>query len=243
MNILCLLVVCALLGQVLGFAPFAPNRARSQTALGAEKPSVTIFGHPGTRSPLVNWACLELGVDFTMGDLSKNPHPFGQIPCVTDSDGVLLFESGAILQYLNFEYANLSKAQRAAVISWITWANASLDPICFLETPDGKVYDTGLRKKNKRIDRLESILEKQEYLVEDIGFSLADVAVGSYLLYVVQFFPDCGSIIGTLYPNVAAYMLRVARRDAYGKAFSDRVQQFVVKSLAEGPSKKLFGVF
>jgi glutathione S-transferase len=178
-----------------------------------------------------------------MGDLSKNPHPFGQLPCVTDSDGVLLFESGAILQYLNFEYAKLPKAQLAAVISWITWANASLDPICFLETPEGKVYDTGLRKKNKRIDRLETILEKQDYLVKDVGFSLADVAVGAYLLYVVQFFPDCGSTIPSLYPNVASYMLRLARRDAYGKAFSDRTQQFVLQNLSEGPSKKLFGVF
>jgi hypothetical protein len=26
------------------------------------------------------------------------------------------------------------------VTSWISWANASLDPICFLETPDGKVW-------------------------------------------------------------------------------------------------------
>lgn len=81
----------------------------------------------------MNWACHELGVTFAMGDLSQNPHPFGQLPCLTASDGALLFESGAILQYLNFEYASekLTSAQQAAVISFITWANASLDPICF----------------------------------------------------------------------------------------------------------------
>lgn len=118
-----------------------------------------------------------------MGDLTNNPHPFGQIPCLTDAEGALLFESGAILQYLNFEYAKqLTKSQRAAVISWITWANASLDPICFLETPDGKVYDTRLKQPNKRVNVLEKTLGKQEYLVEDTGFSLADVAVSSYLL-------------------------------------------------------------
>ena len=156
---------------------------QSSTALFAEKPSLTLYGHPGTRSPLVNWACHELGVEFQMGDLSSNPHPFGQIPCLTDSNGALLFESGAILQYLNFEYATLSKAQLASVVSWITWANASLDPICFLETPDGKVYDTGLKQpNNKRINVLENILGKQEYLVKDVGFSVADVAVASYLL-------------------------------------------------------------
>lgn len=187
-----LLNILALGRQVAAFSvqPLALGVARSRkaaggrssTALSAEAPSLTLYGHPGTRSPLVNWACHELGVDFEMGDLSKNPHPFGQIPCMTDSNGALLFESGAILQYLNFEYAKLSKAQLAAVISWITWANASLDPICFLETPDGKVYDTGLKKPNKRINVLENILGKQEYLVKDAGFSLADVAVASYLL-------------------------------------------------------------
>ena len=182
----------AYLGSVVAFSaqPLSLGALRgesaatqSSTALFAEKPSLTLYGHPGTRSPLVNWACHELGVEFQMGDLSSNPHPFGQIPCLTDSNGALLFESGAILQYLNFEYATLSKAELASVVSWITWANASLDPICFLETPDGKVYDTGLKQpNNKRINVLENILGKQEYLVKDVGFSVADVAVASYLL-------------------------------------------------------------
>ncbi len=79
-----------------------------------------------------------------MGDLGKNPHPFGQIPCLTNDDtGATLFESGAILLYLH-SLANsqqtLTEAQKAAILSWVTWANASLDPVCFLETPDGKVY-------------------------------------------------------------------------------------------------------
>jgi hypothetical protein len=60
--------------------------------------SLTIYGHPGSRSPLVNWACLELAVPFEMGDLDENPHPFGQMPCLTDGEAVI-FESGAILQY------------------------------------------------------------------------------------------------------------------------------------------------
>lgn len=179
-----LISVGAVLSPVVAFVPATlSHTTRFATNLAAERQSsVTIYGHPGTRSPLVNWACLELGVDFTMGDLSKNPHPFGQLPCVTDLNGVVLFESGAILQYLNFEHAKLTKAQQASVISWITWANASLDPICFLETPDGKVYDTGLKTRNKRIDRLEAILAKQDFLVDDAGFTLADVAVSSYLL-------------------------------------------------------------
>jgi glutathione S-transferase len=60
---------------------------------------------------------------------------------LTDDNDVLVFESGAILQYIYLKSAadKDSARRRAGIISWIQWANASLDPICFLETPDGKV--------------------------------------------------------------------------------------------------------
>ena len=37
-------------------------------------------------------------------------------------------------------------------------------------------YDTGLKSPNKRIDVLDDLLSKQDYLVEG-GFSLADVGM------------------------------------------------------------------
>lgn len=191
---------------------------------------ITLYGSQGSRSPLVNWGAYEVGAEVTMGDLSKNPHPFGQIPCLTDDDDVLVFESGAILQYI---YSNSnavtsdSASRKAAITSWISWANASLDPICFLETPDGKVYDTGLKKPNRRIDALDQILSSQEYLLSS-GFSLADVAVASYLLYVPQFF---GSIDLSRWPNVVGYMKRCAERPKYGEAFGEQVQQNLVTAL------------
>lgn len=104
--------------------------------------ALTLYGSQGSRSPLVNWAANELNLSVEAGDLSENPHPFNQMPCLTDENDVTVFESGAILNYLQ------SKAEKkgmhgdkkmAAVASWIAWANASLDPICFLETPEGKV--------------------------------------------------------------------------------------------------------
>jgi len=163
---------------------------------------------------------------------------------LTDDDGVLVFESGAILQYIYLKTdANKDSAsRRARIISWIQWANASLDPICFLETPEGKVYDTGLRKPNKRIDVLDQMLSQQDYLVEG-GFSTADVAVASYLLYVPQFFRD---IDLSRWPNVVSYMKRCAERPAYGKAFGSNVQGYLISSLdAMGgqQDKKLFGIF
>lgn len=208
--------------------------------------TVTLYGHPGTRSPLINWACHELGVDFSMGDLSQNPHPFGQIPCLTDDKDVVVFESGAILQYLYQTYGAAamtnSKAASAAVTSWIVWANASLDPICFLETPQGKVYDTGLRQQNRRINQLEAILRQNQQkshnsticLIPELDFCTADVAVASYLLYVLQFFPNVlPAMLTNEWTTIVEYMQASVQRPAYAQAFGPAVQAALLEQLQQ----------
>lgn len=235
--------------SLVGKSSFVPSQqhqnARPFSAAAAPlSMGLTLYGHPGTRSPLVNWACHELKADFEMGDLSRNPHPFGQIPCMSDDKDVLVFESGAILQYLNTNYSpeSLTKQQLAAITSWITWANASLDPICFLETPEGKVYDTGLRNANKRMDRLNEILQEQKWLVDDAGFTIADVAVASYLLYVLQFFPD----VQLRWPAVVKYMKASAERETYVAAFGKDTQAALLDRLSKQKGDfgdKLFGMF
>lgn len=225
-------------GSTTAFHPTVIKTSRVSSALDAA--AATLYGHQGTRSPLVNWGADEVGFDLVMGDLSKNPHPFGQLPCLTDDEGVLVFESGAILQYIHSQTnGKMSKADAAAVTSWITWANASLDPICFLETPDGKVYDTGLKKPNKRLSQLDQMLSKRKYLLGET-FSLADVAVASYLLYVLQFFPGVDL---SPWPNMKRYMKDCASRDSYAKAFGERVQGMLMEQLNQDSQKKLFGMF
>jgi glutathione S-transferase len=105
-------------------------------------------------------------------------------------------------------------------------------------------YDTGLRNANRRIDRLDKLLSKSEYLVG--SFSLADVAVASYLLYVIQFFPDVD--LYSKWPSVVRYMKDCAGREHYAKAFGDNVQGFCLQRLGDmesgsGKEKKLFGMF
>jgi len=210
---------------------------------------LTLYGSSGSRSPLIDWAAYELDVHFERGDLSKNPHPFGQIPCLVDDEDVTVFESGAILLYLfdkSQAKANMSSNKKAAIMSWITWANASLDPICFIETPEGKVYDTGLHKPNKRIDQLNEMLSTQKYLIDDDEFTVADVAVGSYLLFVIQFFKEV-NLLATRWPNVLRYMKDCAGREYYGKAFGSNVQKFCVDTCEDmsdrSKTKKFFDMF
>ena len=105
-------------------------------------------------------------------------------------------------------------------------------------------YDTGLKKPNRRIDVLEKLLGEQDFLVKDDGFSLADVAVASYLLYVIQFFPDVN--FADRWPNIVRYMKECANRDAYAQAFGSNVQSYLIRTLdAMGgkQEKKLFGMF
>jgi glutathione S-transferase len=186
-----------------------------------------------------------------MGNLAQNPHPFGQIPCLVDNsheDKVVVFESGAILLYINslVNSGGSAELQRGEIYSWVCWANASLDPICFLETPDGKVYDTGLKNnKNRRILRLNQVLADRKFLVgKGETLSVADVAVASYLLYVLQFFPDTDL---SSWPHIVRYLKDCASREGYAKAFGSPVQAFLLQKLEnmgqEGSKKKILGMF
>jgi len=73
-------------------------------------------------------------------------------------------------------------------------------------------------------------------------FTVADVAVASYLLYVPQFFRDVDL---SRWPNVVRYMKTCAQRPCYGQAFRPDVQQYLIAVLdSMGRSdKKLFGVW
>jgi len=109
-------------------------------------------------------------------------------------------------------------------------------------------YDTGLRNPNRRIDTLNTLLSQSPYLVQG-KFSLADVAVASYLLYVIQFFPDVE--LYQRWPHVVRYMRECAGREGYGQAFGGRVQGFCLERLDKmmesgnggEEKKKMFGLF
>ena len=67
----------------------------------------------------------------------------------------------------------------------------------------------------RSVDRLEEILSGCEWLV-DGTFSVADVAVGSYLNYTPLFFPNTDL---SMRPAIVAYMDRCAARPKFAEAF------------------------
>lgn len=192
--------------------------------------SLTLYGSQQTRSPLVNWYLYEQNVPFIQKPPRPSDHPFQQVPFLTDDNGkVEVFESGAILLYLLDAYglpqSQNSAQERAKYTKWVLWANAELDSLCFGSGMSG----TKLDKASKPLDILDNILSKNEWIVED-KFSVADVAIGSYLNYVPIFFRD---VKPTQRPNILRYMKACAQREAFIKAFGSEHSDLVIQKSSQ----------
>jgi len=191
-----------------------------------------LHGSQQSRSPLVNWYMHEADIEFEMVAPRPSNHPFQQIPFLTDDDGVEVFESGAILLYLADKYGDATSAvERAAYTKWVVWANTELDGLCFGAIPgDHRVRGTSMDRPDLRaVGTLERILSEKEWLVDN-SFSVADVAVGSYLNYVPIFFPSADL---SKTPAICEYMRRCAERPAFAQAFGEQHAD-LVKTKAAG---------
>jgi len=212
----------------------AASRAVSRVVVSPTMGPV-LHGTPQSRSPLVNWFAFEAGIEFEMAPPRPSPHPFGQVPCLVDDNDVVVFESGAILLYLldayGFKGDTPTAAEKAAMTSWVVWANSELDGLCFGAVPgDHRVRGTSMEKADlKSVATLEALLSEKEWLIGG-RFTVADAAVGSYLNYVPIFFP--GADLSKT-PAIAAYMKRCAERPLFAQAFGEQHAD-LVRSKASG---------
>ncbi len=105
---------------------------------------IQLYGGLLTRAFIVEWYLLELEIpyEFVRLDMSKGAHlkpeflainPMGKLPALVDGN-FKLWESGAILLYLAEKYDRLPESleQRAQMIQWVTFANATLIPNLFV---------------------------------------------------------------------------------------------------------------
>ncbi|KAM7521498.1 hypothetical protein LguiA_011400 [Lonicera macranthoides] len=162
-------------------------------------------------------ACLhEKGVDFELlsvnmsaGEHKQPPfiekNPFGQIPVLED-DGLTLFESRAITEYVATKYKDTGcdllrhkdPKEAALVKVWMEVEahqfNPTISPI-FYETmlapimekrePNKSLVDINLEKLGKVLDVYEAKLSKTKYLAGDF-FSMADLHHLSLLHYFMK---------------------------------------------------------
>jgi GST-like protein len=169
-------------------------------------------------------------IDFSMKE-QKSPaylaiNPNGKIPALVDGEGdggerVVVFESGAILQYLAEKAGKLlgkGAAQRAEVLSWLFWQIGGPGPMfgqaaAFArETPPNRpAYEKFLGESRRLAKVLDNRLEDRPWIAGD--YSIADIASYPWFEAIPKFE---ASILEDV-PHVQAWMLRMAARPAVQK--------------------------
>ncbi|PZO79680.1 MAG: glutathione S-transferase [Mesorhizobium amorphae] len=202
-------------------------------------PTITAFeaspdgGQGMARDMRVRWALEEVGRPYGVRLLSmsamKEPahralHPFGQIPTY-EEDGLVLFETGAIVLHIAERHAGLLPEEPPARARAIAWVFAALNtvepPIVELEMADLLERDRRWHRERRplivervraRLDDLSAHLGDAEWI--DGPFSAADLL----LVTVLRRLEDTDVL--DAYPTLSAYVARGEKRPAYARAFA-----------------------
>jgi glutathione S-transferase len=150
-------------------------------------------------------------------------NPNGLVPVIED-DGLVMWESNAILRYLAATYGKdkfwfADAKARAPIDQWEEWAATTFQPnmiglfVSHWRTPENQRNPNVIRNFLQRLEKdlrlLDAELAKRPYIAGD-AFSLADIAAGTHLYRYYT--------MGTPYPslpNIEAWYKRLQERAAY----------------------------
>ncbi len=146
--------------------------------------------------------------------LKKNPN--GKIPVLELEDGVCLWESNAILNYLaeGSEFLPVDARLRTQVLQWQFFEQYSHEPFIavarfikvYLGMPDDRLDEYAAKQLDgyRALDVMEQQLVRTPYLVGD-RYSIADVA-----LYAYTHVAEEGGFRLAEYPAIRAWLQRLA---------------------------------
>jgi glutathione S-transferase len=184
------------------------------------------------RDTRVRWALEEAGLPYDVRLVSframKEPahlalHPFGQIPTYED-DGLVLFETGAIVFRIAERNPGLLPADdhaRARAITWMFAAVNTVEPP-ILELVTARIFEGDKPWTKERLPLVEErVRDRMKQLAARLGeadwldgaFSAGDLLMVSVLLRLRP------SGILDEFPILAAYVARGEARPAYHRAF------------------------
>jgi glutathione S-transferase len=183
--------------------------------------ALTLYSNPRSRSNIVRWYLEERGlaydqqlIDLAAGEhlqpAYQQIHPFRKLPALED-EGLIVWESGAILLYLAEKCGEITAPQpRAIAAQWVLFANSTLGNSLFL---------AHLREKEmpRLLGDLQTWLRTRPFVMGE-DFGVADVAVGAMLAYG----PPMAGIQYDDYPVVQAYVQKLTERPAYQSTIGSR---------------------
>ncbi len=184
----------------------------------------------------VYWLLVEMGLDFECVlrpfDRSlREPgyaevSPAGRVPALEDGE-VVLFESGAIVEYLCERYPEAGfgrlpgDPERWAWLTWLHFAEtiaqhlANLTQQHIMLREDWMRSPTLMKLERLRLEKtlqvLETALDGRQYLLAS-GFCAVDACIG-YCTYVAKHFTHLDRL-----PNTHAYFRRLSSRPAFRAA-------------------------
>ena len=203
---------------------------------------IEIYHVPGTRGVRPIWLCAELGIDYRVVDVDfsanyrsspewRRMNPVGKVPVMvdTDADGLMFFESGAMVQYLldRFDQGSLEPERgspdHALYLQWSWFAEATFArPLGEIvnhlrEFPGEQKSEAAIEEMRNRarlcLHALTPQLKQRDYIVGD-RFSAADIMLGYSVMLATKYLPE------PLPNEVADYWNRLSERPAYKLAFT-----------------------
>lgn len=197
------------------------------------------FAQGLVRDLRVRWALEEAGVPYR-ANLISHPdrlspghvakQPFAQVP-VYEEDGLVLFESGAIVVHVGEKSEALLPRDAAGKARAIQWVFAALNSIesfvwnyvsleAFYENEEwAKLRKPSAREQlNSRLKQLSQRLDGGDYL--EGQFTAGDLMMSS----VLRIMRDSKVLDGL--PNLADYRARCEARPAFQKALADNLAPY-----------------
>ncbi len=191
------------------------------------------------RDMRVRWALEEVGQPYDVRLVSFEEmkqlahlalHPFGQIPTY-EEDGLVLFESGAIVFHIAQHHAGLLPDDAHARARAIAWMFAALNtvepPIVDLEQSEYAEGDKSWFEERRPMihDRIRGRLDQLSTRLGDADWLAGGFSAGDLLMVMVLRRLEGTGILQD-YPILSAYIARGEARPAYRRAFADQLAVF-----------------
>jgi glutathione S-transferase len=200
---------------------------------------LTLHHAPNSRAGRIVWLLEELGLDYKLNRMEFSPkalksdehrarHPLGRVP-VLEEDGMTLYESGAIVEYLVKRHSDGSlippheASSFPEYLQWFHYCEGMVMPpintiivqtiLLSPERRDDTVLSQAQRLLGKSLKPVNDALSNREYLIG--SFSAADIMLG-HSLYMSNRL-DC---VDEAMDQIKRYIGNLEKRPAFQKGIS-----------------------